>query len=195
MKRIAIVGMCLALMTAAYAAEGAAAGIGEEAAAAIALGQVKNGRIVTTEFRRSAGGLRYEFTIVNDSERVRIDLDGADGTLLKLERHRMPAGAPAAVGGGMAGPAPAAGGAAASDTPVSYEQAREIALARTGGGDVVQIEKDYKRSGRVIYDIEVHGVDAEYELEIDANTGAIVEFKREWYDDDDDYRRRGHRRW
>ncbi len=70
-------------------------------------------------------------------------------------------------------------------------RAREIALARTGGGTIVEIDRDFKRGGRVGYEFEIVGPDRRYEIDVDGQTGAIVEYQEKrpghgrhaWYHD------------
>ncbi len=53
-------------------------------------------------------------------------------------------------------------------------QAGEIALKKSGGGDITKCEIDYD-DGYVIYEIEVLNSNIKYEFEIDGMTGDILE--------------------
>lgn len=65
---------------------------------------------------------------------------------------------------------------------ITKEQAQSIALERTGGGRIVDFELDDDK-----YEIEIIGPDnREYEIDIHAYTGKIVDFDVDDYDDDYD---------
>lgn len=59
---------------------------------------------------------------------------------------------------------------------ISYERAKEIALAKIGGGTVREIELDREKE-RLVYEIEVRYNGMKYEIDIDAATGEILKYK------------------
>lgn len=61
-----------------------------------------------------------------------------------------------------------------SSTRISSDKAKQIALARVGGGKVTDFEYD---DGE--YEIEIKFNGSEYEIEMDAYTGTILEFERD----------------
>jgi len=63
-----------------------------------------------------------------------------------------------------------------AEAKISYERAKEIALATVGGGTVKEIELD-RENGRLVYEVEVKYNGREYEIDIDAITGEIVKYK------------------
>lgn len=71
-----------------------------------------------------------------------------------------------------------ASAAAAENGLISAERAKGIALAKAGGGQVVFFELD-RDDGRQVYEIEIITDQYEYEFEIDAKTGNILEWDRE----------------
>ncbi len=74
---------------------------------------------------------------------------------------------------------------AASATGLSEEQAVEIALLEVAG-EVQEIELETE-DGMTIYEIEILSADGqEFEVEIAADTGAVVEVEVEDADDEDD---------
>ncbi len=88
------------------------------------------------------------------------------------------------------------GTGASAQESISIEQAKAIALSRAGvsSSDVVfsKAKLDYE-NGKPVYDIEfyVYG-QAEYEYEVDAASGAVIDedvepWDREYYDDDNDW--------
>jgi uncharacterized membrane protein YkoI len=56
------------------------------------------------------------------------------------------------------------------------EKAEEIAVKRTGGGTVVEIELERKYQ-QILYDIEIRDNSRKYGIKIDAKTAEIVHFK------------------
>ncbi|BCJ63331.1 PepSY domain-containing protein [Polymorphospora rubra] len=68
---------------------------------------------------------------------------------------------------------------------VSAERAKEIALARTGGGTVEEVERD-REHGRPVWEVEIDKGKVEYEVYVDRETGEIVKFEQDDDDDDDD---------
>ncbi|HAE41607.1 MAG TPA: hypothetical protein DCG34_01640, partial [Clostridiales bacterium] len=68
---------------------------------------------------------------------------------------------------------------------IGHEKAIETALGLSNGGTVTKIELDWD-DGRYEYDIEIRKDRKEYEVEIDAMTGKVLEFEADDDDDDDD---------
>lgn len=59
---------------------------------------------------------------------------------------------------------------------ISYDAAKNYAVQAVGGGRATDIDFELKR-GRSYYEVEVvHGQD-DYEVKIDANTGAVISKK------------------
>ncbi|MEV4464949.1 PepSY domain-containing protein [Micromonospora echinofusca] len=76
--------------------------------------------------------------------------------------------------------APATGGDA-----VSEQRAREIALARAGGGEVVEVERE-DEDGRAVWSVEIVAGQTEHEVDVDRGDGSVVKAEQEPVDDDDD---------
>lgn len=68
---------------------------------------------------------------------------------------------------------------------IGEARAKEIALARTNGGRVVDIDLDWD-DGTPEYEVEIINNGYEYEIEIDGYTGKILDVDRDELDDDDD---------
>ncbi|MBQ7626131.1 MAG: PepSY domain-containing protein [Rhodocyclaceae bacterium] len=63
---------------------------------------------------------------------------------------------------------------------ISVQQAKQIALQAVGGGWVTDIELENKRSANPYYDVEVRdNRGREYEVKINATTGAVISVKRD----------------
>ena len=74
---------------------------------------------------------------------------------------------------------------AAQATGLSEEQAIEIALLEVPG-DVQEVELE-KEDGMMVFEIEILDADGqEFEIEIAADTGAVIEVEAEDDDDDED---------
>lgn len=69
----------------------------------------------------------------------------------------------------------------AGQTVISQDRAREIALAKVPGASAADIRKLKldRDDGRQVYEVEIIYNHREYELEIDAVTGAVLEFESE----------------
>ncbi|MFI0794813.1 PepSY domain-containing protein [Micromonospora rubida] len=105
--------------------------------------------------------------------------------------------APAATGSPNAAPtsAPATGSPAGTATPpptgspaggsVDERRAGEIALARAGGGRIVEVEAE-DEDGRQVWSVEIVNGQTEHEVDVDRNDGAVVKAEQEPVDDDDD---------
>ncbi|MFF3857500.1 PepSY domain-containing protein, partial [Micromonospora sp. NPDC002575] len=87
-----------------------------------------------------------------------------------------PTGAPAATGVPSATDAPAG--------KVDQQRAGEIALARAGGGRIVEVEADDEH-GRAVWSIEIVNGQTEHEIDVDRNDGTVVEAEQEPVDHDD----------
>ena len=57
---------------------------------------------------------------------------------------------------------------------ISFERAVQIALAQSGSGIVKEVELERKRSGLLVYEVEIIGNQRKFEVQIDAMTGAII---------------------
>jgi hypothetical protein len=80
--------------------------------------------------------------------------------------------------GPTAGPTAPPAGAGTLDA----DRAAELALRRVAGGRVTEIEREWEH-GRLVWKVEVHAGGVEYDIRVDAATGAIVRARA---DDDRD---------
>ncbi|WP_433112685.1 PepSY domain-containing protein [Micromonospora sp. CA-246542] len=80
--------------------------------------------------------------------------------------------------------APSAGGAPAG-AAVDEKRAGEIALAKAGGGRIVEIEAEQEH-GRAVWSVEVVVGDTEHEVDVDRENGSVVKAEQEPVDADDD---------
>ncbi|MFI5928607.1 PepSY domain-containing protein [Micromonospora sp. NPDC051543] len=93
-----------------------------------------------------------------------------------------PSGTPTS--GAPSSSAPSAGGAPAG-AAVDEKRAGEIALAKAGGGQIVEIEAEQEH-GRPVWSVEVVVGDTEHEVDVDRENGSVVKAEQEPVDADDD---------
>ncbi len=160
----------LAVAAVASASVYAGEAMTEEAARQAALAQVDGGRVVRSEIDRKRGGrVVYEYTIVDDNNRYEIEIDGDSGETREFSRKAIRRDRRGIDGGVAAG------------ERITMDDAQQIAIDRVGGGEVVKAKfKDHKR-GRARYEFEIIYNGYEYEVDIDAATGEVVEFERDRY--------------
>lgn len=175
-KSLGAAVFCLVCSTATPAAETTVGALTEDAARKQAAGMLEGGRVIRAKtVRKGNGSIVHRYLVINDDARAKVTIDGDNGELLKFAKKSIKS---VDLPRGMQGGEP-------RDTKLSMDDAKKIAIERAGGGEVVKIEKEFKKRGNVVYDVEVVNGGMEYEMEIDADTGAILEYKVEAFDDDD----------
>ncbi|MET8087381.1 PepSY domain-containing protein [Micromonospora sp. NPDC005237] len=75
-------------------------------------------------------------------------------------------------------------GTAPAGSAVDEQRAGEIALARAGGGQIVEVEAEQEH-GRPVWSVEIIAGDIEHEVDVDRDNGAVVKAEQEPVDDDD----------
>lgn len=70
------------------------------------------------------------------------------------------------------------GSTAGSDTQISVDEAKQIALEKVPGASMIHIELD-EDDGRLVYEGEIYHENKEYEFEIDASTGEIISWEQD----------------
>lgn len=164
----AFLGMSLAM-----AAESGV--VSESAARETVLALVKDKKIVHSEVDyKKDGRTVYEYVLVDGDSRVKVEIDGATGEMVKFDKKpiesvKVPPHLRDVVD-------PGAG-------TIDMARAREIAVERAGGGEVVKAKKDFKKHGRVVYEVEVIADGMEHEVEIDADSGEVLHYEVERMDD------------
>ncbi|MFE0593205.1 PepSY domain-containing protein [Micromonospora echinospora] len=73
----------------------------------------------------------------------------------------------------------------ATGDKVDRKRAEEIALAKAGGGRVVEVEAEKER-GRDVWSVEIVNGSTEHEVDVDRADGSVVKAEQEPVDDDDD---------
>ncbi|MCG5471815.1 PepSY domain-containing protein [Micromonospora sp. LAH09] len=100
-------------------------------------------------------------------------------------------GSPSASGTPSAGTpsgTPSSGTPSAGTSPagsaVDEKRAGEIALAKAGGGQIVEVEAE-QENGRPVWSVEILAGDTEHEVDVDRDNGSVVKAEQEPVDDDD----------
>ncbi|MFC3504714.1 PepSY domain-containing protein [Micromonospora krabiensis] len=68
---------------------------------------------------------------------------------------------------------------------VDQQRAGEIALARVGGGRIVEVEAEQEH-GRPVWSVEVVDGNTEHDIDVDRDNGTVLRAEQEAADDDDD---------
>ncbi len=135
--------------------------ISSDQAKKIALNKA-NGKIVKFELDEDDGRYSYEFEIIKDGMEYEIDIDAYSGKIIKFESERDD-------------DYKSSKKTSQKKQMISSDQAKKIALNKVNG-KIVEFELD-EDDGRLIYEIEIKKDGREYNLEIDAYTGKIIEFE------------------
>ncbi|MEV5206197.1 PepSY domain-containing protein [Micromonospora sp. NPDC053740] len=75
-------------------------------------------------------------------------------------------------------------GTAPAGSAVDEKRAGEIALAKAGGGQIVEVESE-QENGRPVWSIEIVAGDTEHEVDVDRENGSVVKAEQEPVDADD----------
>ncbi|MEU7848897.1 PepSY domain-containing protein [Micromonospora parva] len=75
-------------------------------------------------------------------------------------------------------------GSAPTGSAVDETRAGEIALAKAGGGQIVEVEAE-QENGRPVWSVEIVAGDTEHEVDVDRDNGSVVKAEQEPVDDDD----------
>lgn len=108
------------------------------------------------------GRQEYEFEFCVGNQKYDYEIDAKTGDILS---HEIKSGTPL----------PSTG------SPITREKAQEIALAKVPGaasGDIKKLKLD-RDDGRQIYEVEIIYKEKEYDIEIDASSGTVLEFSSE----------------
>ncbi|MEW2429453.1 PepSY domain-containing protein [Micromonospora sp. NPDC047644] len=76
-------------------------------------------------------------------------------------------------------------GSAPAGSAVDEKRAGEIALAKAGGGQIVEVEAE-QENGRPVWSIEIVAGETEHEVDVDRDNGSVVKAEQEPVDHDDD---------
>jgi len=126
------------------------------------------GVITESEIEKENGIIIYEIEIIKDNKEYEVNIDPKTGLIIKIELddedEKISPQELKKIGG-----------------LITEEEAIKIALEHIGEGTVVGFETE-KEHGRIIYEVEIRAKGDRVEVEVDAQTGKIIEV--EWGDDD-----------
>jgi uncharacterized membrane protein YkoI len=129
-----------------------------------------DGKVVEFEFDKDDRVPHYEFDIKNDSEKAEVEVDAVSGKVTITEVESLKEKLDDKVNN------------ASTDTKSSENEiskAEAIKIANTvATGTVVKVELD-EDNGHLSYDIELRDGNIEYDVEVDAYTGQVIEFERD----------------
>ena len=199
----AVFVIAVALMAAGCAGpSGSEGGIGMDQALAAALAdaglQESDVDIVRSKTDQDDGRIVYEFDFIKDNYKYEYDIDGSSGSVLEFSKEsiRVPEANPAddadakkddgsgdaaadkGRNDGSSGQAAANSGSVADADYIGADKAKSIALEDAGvsASDASFTKAKLDRDdGRYQYDIEFYAGDYEYEYEIDAISGKVLD--------------------
>lgn len=150
--------------------------IGFEKASAIALA-IADGKVTDVELSEDDGRQEYEVEVHTAEYEYDFDIDAYTGEVLEQDRDRLSQGTKAKEAAKNNGQNTANKAAATAQTNIiDADQAKEIALKETGGGTITDFELD-SDDGRSYYEVEIVDGNIEYDLELNAADGSIIEFE------------------
>lgn len=163
--------------------------IGYEKAGILALKQVPDAIITDMELDKENGELVYEIELYKDGYEYDLILNAATGEKIFLASHRdawddddYSYNWEHHSDHHSSHDSHSSHHGQSSRTPsISAEQARKLLLEKVPGAAVKELELDFD-DGRLIYEGELRKGNMEYEFEMDADTGAFLEWDEE-YDD------------
>ena len=151
--------------------------IGGKQAEDIALGHAgfSRGQVtkLESEFKDKKGKVYYEVEFKQGSFDYEYEIDAISGKILKIEIEEIKTGSP-----GPTGSEPTTKGG----QQISSRQAEDLALAHAGltRSQVTKLETEFKdKKGKVYYEVEFEDAAYEYEYEIDAFSGKILDVEVE----------------
>lgn len=134
--------------------------IGAGRAKQVALNKVPDGEVIYLKQDRDDGRLIYEGKIIKGNAEYEFDIDAYSGDILKWDENynKNQTDKPSKK---------------TSANHISADRAKEIALNKVPGAKVVSLKLD-KDDSRLIYEGEMYKGNYEYEFEIDAYSGEIL---------------------
>lgn len=144
-----------------------------EEAEDIALKEV-DGEVLKAKKDKDDGITYYDFTIVTDSEKYEVEVNAENGKVLKVEKDDdyVPANSNTTDQTNQNN--------TQNNTQITAEKAQEIAMNRVGTGTLVKCELDFDDdTQKYKYEIEIKDGRVEYDLEIDAVSGEIIQYEQD----------------
>lgn len=137
-----------------------------------AMKRITGGTIVRTQLDRpETGGASYKLVMVDDDNRYNVTVNALTGRVTNVDKNTIISD--------RAGKSLAATGGTSGRGAISPERAKQIAMERVRGGNVVGVDSEM-RNNRLVYDIDMLSNNATVEMKMDANTGEIISFEEEF---------------
>ncbi|MBQ1028548.1 PepSY domain-containing protein [Micromonospora sp. C97] len=139
----------------------------------------------------AVAGVALGVTAANDSRTGGTALAAATVAPPATDTPSAPSGTPSSgtPSSGTPSGTPSAGtpstGSAPAGSAVDETRAGEIALAKAGGGQIVEVEAE-QENGRPVWSVEIVAGDIEHEVDVDRDNGSVVKAEQEPVDDDAD---------
>lgn len=165
--------------------------VSAEQAKAMVLGRLQNGKI--TQFKQDTEDGRpvFEGEAVDGNYEYDFEIEIASGRFLKWEMEAINKTPQPTSSGNHAGNDNSnAGNSAVQPEPtapalIGTARAKQIALAKSGGGKVVSIKQDTE-NGRIVYEGKIVKGKYEYEFDIDAKSGTVLDWDVDEIETDED---------
>lgn len=149
----------------------AAAEITAKRAQEIALAETGGGTVVKYSLDYENGKKMYDIKIVNGNTEYEMDISATDAKIYSFEKKTIKAT--------TATKTPASTKLTVTPTnEITVAKAKQIALAKTGGGTVTRANVDYE-NGKKVYDIQIVNGSAKYEMDIGATDSKVYSYEKE----------------
>ncbi|MBC1935954.1 hypothetical protein HCA69_06210 [Listeria grandensis] len=150
----------------------AAAEITAKRAQEIALAETGGGTVVKYSLDYDNGKKMYDIKIVKGNVEYEMDISATNSKIYSFEKKTIPTTVKATT---------TAAASKLKVTPVkeiTVARAKQIALAKTGGGTVTRATVDYE-NGRKVFDIQIVNGSAKYEMDVGATDSKIYSYEKE----------------
>ena len=149
--------------------------------------KVPGAEIIKFKLEKDDGILQYDATLVKDNMEYDIDVDANTGKILSLEKEVYDEEDKLEDQTISKESNKDENTTEAKENYISREEAKKIMKNKASGATLVDFEFDMD-DGRAEYEGELVGNNIEYDIVLDATTGAVIEFEKDYDDDryDDD---------
>ena len=149
--------------------------------------KVPGAEIIKFKLEKDDGILQYDATLVKDNMEYDIDVDANTGKILSLEKEVYDEEDKLEDQTISKESNKDENTTEAKENYISREEAKKIMKNKASGATLVDFEFDMD-DGRAEYEGELVGNNIEYDVVLDATTGAVIEFEKDYDDDryDDD---------
>jgi len=161
---LALSVVALGLSASVAAAADAKVSVGENQAVAIAINKAGGGSVLELSLDKTGGSPLYNALIVDNNIRHDVTVDAQSGEVVAYAKRD--------VHGSKLAPRGMAGRIARLDS----KDVEPAALQVTGGGAIARSDLKTGSAGNSVYEIEIINSDSKYIVEVNANTGEVVQY-------------------